>query len=94
MIIIRTIDMSFWGSDKTWKGIYTTCRDKYAGVACGCCMGHTYGGRFLTHPIPTLSPYFFHQFIPHFIHYCAYVTFIDHCRMREAFLLYNLSKSK
>ena len=37
----------------------------YAGVACGCCMGHMVV--ILEHtPIPTLSPYFFHQFIPTF----------------------------
>ena len=37
----------------------------YAGVACGCCMGNMVV--VLEHtPIPTLSPYFFHQFIPTF----------------------------
>ena len=37
----------------------------YAGVACACCMGHMVV--VLEHtPIPTLSPYFFHQFIPTF----------------------------
>ena len=34
----------------------------YAGVACGCWTC----GRLWTHPIPTLSPYFFHQLIPIF----------------------------
>ena len=37
----------------------------YAGVSCGCCMGHIVV--VLEHtPIPTLSPYFFTSFIPTF----------------------------
>ena len=46
--------------------LYTTCRDVYAGVACGCCMGHMVVVLKHTPMHPYLVPILFHQFIPTF----------------------------